>query len=91
MSSPIVLILGAGSNIGQATAKAFASQGYKVALASRSMKDAESTSDELHIPTDLSNSNAVIDAFAKVKSVYGPPSVIVYNGKCQVTLNCAAH
>jgi len=79
--SPVVLILGAGANIGQSTAKVFASQGYKVALASRSTKESESTSEQLHIPTDLSNTNAVVNAFARVKSVFGAPSVVVYNGK----------
>lgn len=79
-SSPIVLILGAGSNVGQHVARAFAAKNYKVALVARKLKEEESTPNELHIPGDLTNPNAVVDAFAKVKAVFGLPSVVVYNG-----------
>ncbi|TKA69461.1 hypothetical protein B0A55_08329 [Friedmanniomyces simplex] len=77
--SPVVLILGAGSNVGQAVARTFASKGYKVALAARSLKDADSTDDQLHIPSDFSKTEDVVSAFAKVKKVFGIPSVVIYN------------
>lgn len=80
-TSPIILILGAGPNIGQAVARIFASKGYKVALAARSLKEADSTDSQLHIPCDFSNSSDVVDAFTKVKEAFGIPSVVVYNGK----------
>ncbi|KAJ5322875.1 hypothetical protein N7452_011164 [Penicillium brevicompactum] len=48
--SPVILILGAGPNIGINVARVFAAKGYKVALASRSLKDQESTADQLNIP-----------------------------------------
>jgi NAD(P)-dependent dehydrogenase (short-subunit alcohol dehydrogenase family) len=79
-SSPVVLILGAGSNVGQHVARAFAAKNYKVALVARKLKEEESTPNELHIPGDLSNPNTVVDAFAKVRAVFGHPSVVVYNG-----------
>lgn len=79
-SSPVVLILGAGSNVGQHVARAFAAKNYKVALVARKLKEEESTPNQLHIPGDLSNPNAVVDAFTKVKEVFGHPSVVVYNG-----------
>ncbi|KAH8700948.1 hypothetical protein BGW36DRAFT_425747 [Talaromyces proteolyticus] len=78
-SSPVVLIFGAGSNIGSHVARAFAAKNYKVALVARKLKEAESTPDQLHIQGDLSDPSAVIDAFAKVKAAFGLPSVVVYN------------
>lgn len=79
--SQVVLILGAGPNIGQAVARNFASKGYKVALASRSLKEADSTDTQLNISTDLTNTDDVVNAFTKVTKVFGIPSVVVYNGK----------
>lgn len=78
---PILLILGAGPNIGQAVARIFASKGYKVALASRSQKEVDSTENHLHISCDFSSTSSVINAFNTVKKVFGIPSVVVYNGK----------
>lgn len=80
-SSPIVLILGAGSNIGRHVARAFASKGYKTALVARSLKEADNTTDQINIPGDLSDPNFIASAFSKVKSSLGLPSVVVYNGK----------
>lgn len=80
-TSPVILILGAGPNIGINVARIFGSKGYKVALASRSLKDQDSTSDQLNIPSDFSDPNSIVDAFSKVKAVFGIPSVVVYNGR----------
>lgn len=80
-ASPVILILGAGPNIGQAVARTFASQGFKVALAARSLKEAESTDRQLNITTDFANSDEVVSAFEKVKKTFGIPSVVVYNGE----------
>lgn len=79
--SPVILVLGAGPNIGQAVGRIFASKGYKVALASRSLKEADSTDNQLNITCDFSNTDNVVGAFEKVKKVFGIPSVVVYNGK----------
>jgi NAD(P)-dependent dehydrogenase (short-subunit alcohol dehydrogenase family) len=81
--SPIALILGAGPNVGQAVARKFASNGYKVALAARSVKEAESSDDQLNITTDLSKTEDVVSAFDKVKKTFGIPSVVVYNDRSQ--------
>ncbi|KAK7430750.1 hypothetical protein QQZ08_002794 [Neonectria magnoliae] len=79
-AAPIVLILGAGSNIGQSVARAFAAKGYKTALVARRLKEADSTADQLNIPADLSDPDAVIGVFSKVKTVLGDhPSVVVHN------------
>ncbi|KAK8844518.1 hypothetical protein IAR55_006364 [Kwoniella newhampshirensis] len=77
--APVVLILGAGPNIGHAVARTFASNGYKVAVAARSVKEANSTDTHLNIPSDFTKTNDVVDAFEKVKKVFGIPSVVVYN------------
>ncbi|RMZ77280.1 hypothetical protein DV737_g4466, partial [Chaetothyriales sp. CBS 132003] len=77
--SPVVLILGAGPNIGQAVTRTFASRGYKVGLAARSLKEADSTENQLNIPSDFSKTDDVVDAFTKVKKAFGIPSVVIYN------------
>ena len=79
--SPVALILGAGPNIGQSVARKFASNGYKVGLAARSVKESDSTADQLLIPSDFSRTEDVVNAFDKVKKAFGIPSVVVYNGK----------
>jgi NAD(P)-dependent dehydrogenase (short-subunit alcohol dehydrogenase family) len=80
-SSPVLLILGAGSNVGQSVAKAFAAKGYKIALVSRSLKEEESTEDQLNISADLLDPDSIIPIFSKVKESLGLPSVVVYNGE----------
>lgn len=78
--SPVLFILGAGANVGQHVAQAFAAKGYQVAVASRSLKEQDSAAQYTHISTDLSNPESVIGAFAKVRELLGLPSVVVYNG-----------
>lgn len=80
-TSPVILILGSGPNIGQHVAKAFLAKGYKVALASRRLREEDSTMDQVNIPSDLSDSNSVIGVFSRVKVLLGVPSVVIYNGK----------
>jgi NAD(P)-dependent dehydrogenase (short-subunit alcohol dehydrogenase family) len=80
-SSLVLLILGAGPNVGQSVAKAFAAKGYKIALVSRSLKEGESTQDQLNISADLSDPDSIIQIFSKVKESLGLPSVVVYNGE----------
>lgn len=86
-TSPIILILGAGPNIGQGVARAFAAKGYKVALASRRAK-APSTGNEVHFPSDLSNPSAIVEVFSKVKASLGIPSVVVYNSEVTTLESC---
>ena len=80
-SSPVILILGAGANIGQHVGKAFAAKGYKVALAARIANEADNTSEQIHIASDLTDPSSVVNAFSKVKTLLGVvQSVVVYNG-----------
>jgi NAD(P)-dependent dehydrogenase (short-subunit alcohol dehydrogenase family) len=81
-TSPVILILGAGSNIGHHVARAFAAKGYKVALAARKLKEADNTAEQINIPSDLSDPSSVVNAFSKAKALFGvPPSVVIYNGE----------
>ncbi len=80
-TSSVILILGAGPNIGREIARTFASRGYKVAIAARSLDEADSTDSQLNITCDFANSDDVVNAFNKVNEVFGIPSVVVYNGK----------
>ena len=78
---PVVLILGSGPNIGHHVARTFAAKGYKVALASRKMKEEESTTEQLNVSSDLSDPGSVGSVFSKVSATLGHPSVVVYNGE----------
>ncbi|KAK1985476.1 hypothetical protein LZ30DRAFT_708375 [Colletotrichum cereale] len=78
-TSPVVLILGAGPRVGLTAARAFASKGYKVAVATRSLKEADSTDNQLNIKSDFANPSDVVNAFIKVRKELGIPSVVVYN------------
>ncbi|EOO01327.1 putative short-chain dehydrogenases protein [Phaeoacremonium minimum UCRPA7] len=86
-TSPVALILGAGANVGQNVARAFAAKGYKIALAARSLKEEDSTADQLHIRADFSDPASVVDIFAKVKAQLGSPYVVVYNAAAATRLD----
>lgn len=79
----VVLILGGGPRIGSSVARKFASQGFEVAIASRSVTDgAPSSEGYLQVQVDLSQPASVPRVFEVIKSRLGvPPSVVVYNGK----------
>ncbi|KAL6886114.1 hypothetical protein HDV57DRAFT_526013 [Trichoderma longibrachiatum] len=80
MVQAVALILGAGPNVGTNVAKAFAAQGYNVAITSRSRKDDEDDAKpHLHIQADLAEPSSIEDIFATVIRELGHPSVVVYN------------
>lgn len=79
MPPPVILLLGAGANIGHGIAQRFSSSGYKVAIASRSGKSAQGT-DYLSVKADLTQPQDVKSVFDTVKSEMGIPSVVVYIG-----------
>jgi NAD(P)-dependent dehydrogenase (short-subunit alcohol dehydrogenase family) len=80
-TSPVILILGSGPNVGDHVARAFVAKGYKVALTSRSAKEGYSSADQVHISADLSDPYSVKGIFSKVEASLGLPSVVVYNGE----------
>jgi NAD(P)-dependent dehydrogenase (short-subunit alcohol dehydrogenase family) len=77
----VILVLGSGANIGRHVARAFTAKGYKVALASRSLKDKESEPGQVHFPIDLSDPASVPNLFSEVTEKLRFPSVVVYNGE----------
>ncbi|KAK6067514.1 fungal specific transcription factor domain-containing protein [Seiridium cupressi] len=83
---PIALILVAGSNVGHHVGRAFAAKGYKIVATARSVKEADGSSDQIHVQSNLSNPAGVAELFATVKTQLGHPSVVIYNAAA-VTLN----
>lgn len=81
MSAPVAIIFGAGSNVGQAVAKAFTAKGYKVAILARRLQEGDESDGQLRINADLTDPDSVVQAFSRVKSKLGIPSVVVYNGR----------
>ena len=77
----VILIFGAGANIGRAIASKFADNGYKVALAARSLSTGISNDGSLNIKADFSDPQAVLEVFERTKQELGPPNIVVYNGK----------
>jgi NAD(P)-dependent dehydrogenase (short-subunit alcohol dehydrogenase family) len=76
----IILVLGAGGNVGSQVAKRFASEGYKVAVASRRGTSPEPS--YLAIKANLSAPKTVEGVFEQVKKEFGsPPNIVVYNGE----------
>ena len=80
MSEPVVLIFGAGANVGLSIASKFQQEGYKVAAVSRTIKDDLKMFARKTIASSLT-SEEVEKAFAEVEKELGPPSVVIYNGQ----------
>ena len=79
-TSPIILILGSGPRVGASVAQTFASNGYKVAIASRKGTDSQTSEGYLSLKADLANSGSIGSLFESVKGKFGAaPSVVVYN------------
>lgn len=76
----IILIIGAGPRVGKSVASKFADNGYKVALAARSLATGMSSDGTFNIKADLSDPGSVPRAFQAVEEQWGPPNVVVYNG-----------
>jgi NAD(P)-dependent dehydrogenase (short-subunit alcohol dehydrogenase family) len=83
MENRVLLLLGAGQNVGLATITAFKAQGYKVASASRNPSDAIQKAADLVLKADFSVSLCIPDIFDKVETTLGIPNVVVYNGITQ--------
>ncbi|MCJ1396168.1 hypothetical protein MMC18_009057 [Xylographa bjoerkii] len=79
MSARIVLILGAGPNVGTSIASKFASEGWKVAAASRSPKDEIKKIAHHVIAADFADPEKISSLFAEVEAKLGTPNVVIYN------------
>ncbi|KAI2466452.1 NAD(P)-binding protein [Annulohypoxylon bovei var. microspora] len=73
---PTALIIGAGPNIGKASAEAFAAAGYQVAVASRTQSLGPKYQ---HYSFDATHPEKVPELFEKVSTDLGAPSVVIYN------------
>lgn len=80
-TTPVLLLLGYGANVGQSVARSFAAKGYKVALTSRKADSKDDTANQISVAADLSKPESIAGIFSKVKASIGTPSVVVYNGK----------
>lgn len=77
----VALILGAGSNIGDAVAQTFIANNYKVVTVSRSGKTSQPESaNRANISADLSDVDSISKVFRETESKFGIPEVVVYNG-----------
>jgi NAD(P)-dependent dehydrogenase (short-subunit alcohol dehydrogenase family) len=79
-AKPVVLILGAGPRIGASVAEKFASEGYKVALVSRSGNGTKTTEHVLSLKADFTKPDSIPALFEAVKTEFHvSPSVVIYN------------
>ena len=77
-----LLIVGAGSGLSAALAKRFASEGYRVTLAARSLdklSDLCQTLDASAIACDAANPQAVEALFQQLDAENNVPDVVIYN------------
>jgi NAD(P)-dependent dehydrogenase (short-subunit alcohol dehydrogenase family) len=78
--SGVILIIGAGANLGRSVALKFASNGYRVAIAARSLAAGFSPEGYLNIKCDLADPSCVPSIFQTVEDALGPPNIVVFNG-----------
>ncbi|WP_103333722.1 SDR family oxidoreductase [Pseudotabrizicola formosa] len=82
MAQRSILITGAGSGIGRATARAFIAAGWQVALVGRredALRETAGTHDALVLPTDVTDEAQVDAAFARVAAQFGRLDVLFNN------------
>ncbi len=80
---PVCVIAGVGPGNGEAFARQFAAQGYKVGLLSRRKDRIETLAAELPharaIVRDVTDAGSVENAFDEVEATLGPVEVLIYN------------
>jgi len=80
MSSKVVLILGAGQNIGKSLIHKFGGNGYKVAIASRTLYPPLVEAADVSIQADFTDPSSIKAIFSQVVAKIGTPNVVIYNG-----------
>jgi NADP-dependent 3-hydroxy acid dehydrogenase YdfG len=80
----VAVITGASSGIGEATARALAADGYRVALLARRAERIEALADELGdgaiaVPADVTDREALVAAARRVQDELGPAHVLINN------------
>jgi NAD(P)-dependent dehydrogenase (short-subunit alcohol dehydrogenase family) len=87
LQNATALIVGAGSGLSAALARAFAGAGMKVALAARSIDDLSALVSEVKgkaFVCDAVKHEDVVKLFASVTEALGDPEVVVYNASYRV-------
>src|SRR5215210_1622086 len=82
LEGEIGVIVGAGSGLSAAIARAFSKAGMKLALAARTIEDLSSLAEETGaktFPCDASRWEDVSKLFAEIDATLGAPGVVVYN------------
>ena len=87
MSNPICVIAGFGAGVSMGVARAFAKQGYSLALIARNLEKLEANAQELRqlgytvhtFAADAGNEDTLIQAFADIRSQLADPEVLIYN------------
>lgn len=83
MKKPVCAVIGVGEGNGAALARAFARNGMAVALLARradfTSKLAQELLDARPYACDVSDSDSVVEAFAKIRVEMGNPTTLVYN------------
>ncbi|MDA0181339.1 SDR family oxidoreductase [Solirubrobacter phytolaccae] len=82
--SPVAVITGASSGIGEATARALAADGYRVALLARRADRLQALADELGgaalaIEADVTRRDSLVAAAERVQDTFGRVDVLVNN------------
>ncbi|KAI0555821.1 hypothetical protein F4679DRAFT_519987 [Xylaria curta] len=79
-AKPIALILGAGPRVGSSVAQKFASNGYKVAIASRNGTGSKTPEGYLSLKADFTKPDSVPALFDAVKAEFNAaPDTVIYN------------
>ncbi|KAI9150097.1 NAD(P)-binding protein [Paramyrothecium foliicola] len=79
-SNLVALILGAGPNVGASVASKLASNGYKIAVASRSGNGTKNADGYLTLKADFTKPESIPALFESVKKEFNAaPTVVVYN------------
>ncbi|KAH8889216.1 putative short-chain dehydrogenase [Thozetella sp. PMI_491] len=85
MTKPVLLLLGAGPNLGKNVTDTFILKGWRVALVSRSTVDLQDTS-ILQLKANLSEPSSIATVFEKVRLMWDHPTVVLYNGASRTLL-----
>jgi NADP-dependent 3-hydroxy acid dehydrogenase YdfG len=83
-TGPVAVVTGASSGIGEATARALAASGYRLALLARRADRIEALADELgngsiSITADVTDRDSIVKAADRVKAELGRTDVLVNN------------
>jgi short-subunit dehydrogenase len=87
MNQPICAIAGFGAGVSMGVARAFAKEGYSLALIARNLEKLEENAQELRqagftvhtFAADAGNEDALIQAFDKIRIQLADPEVLIYN------------